>query len=199
MIRRAFTIASGLSLVLFAATLVLWVRSYRQKDSLTFQRDNGLWEVASYDGRLWLDNEPQRELEEAPLKRLQRRVEDAGPAEELDRRLAKALEDGSTTEERQLLQARMKISAAQLAYLQLREQFHLKPVTRSMERSLHWGVTLAATAALPVIWLMCATLSWRRRVVCRTRNLCPRCGYDLRASAERCPECGMPVPGPVRA
>lgn len=59
-----------------------------------------------------------------------------------------------------------------------------------------------ATALLPLLWL---TLNGRRtwqRITegYPTRNrrlragLCPACGYDLRASIERCPECGAAIP-----
>lgn len=53
----------------------------------------------------------------------------------------------------------------------------------------HWAV-IAATAILPTLWLI---LRLRRRSA-RRRGLCEQCGYDLRASHERCPECGAPLP-----
>jgi hypothetical protein len=39
-------------------------------------------------------------------------------------------------------------------------------------------------------------IAWRRARERRRRwreDLCPRCGYDLRGSAEKCPECGTPI------
>jgi len=58
-------------------------------------------------------------------------------------------------------------------------------------RSLHvpdW-MLLLATAVLPGLWYR----RWRRdrRAAWRERNgRCVRCGYDLRATPGRCPECG---------
>jgi hypothetical protein len=57
----------------------------------------------------------------------------------------------------------------------------------------HWALT-AGAAALPTAWLVAQVrrLAVRRRR--SLRGLCPACGYDLRASPDRCPECGT-VPG----
>jgi hypothetical protein len=47
-----------------------------------------------------------------------------------------------------------------------------------------------ATAVLPAVWVV--SLLWRRHRSSRRRRAgrCPACGYDLRASPDRCPECG---------
>jgi hypothetical protein len=49
----------------------------------------------------------------------------------------------------------------------------------------YWFIVLL-TAPLPVIW------AWRETKLrrARTAGLCKRCGYDLRATPDRCPECG---------
>jgi hypothetical protein len=51
----------------------------------------------------------------------------------------------------------------------------------------HW-VPVLILLMLPAVWLI------QRRKANRARrlNLCATCGYDLRASPDRCPECGAP-------
>ena len=65
------------------------------------------------------------------------------------------------------------------------------PVTMMTSRVLivpYWQLVLLG-ATLPA-WRL---VSWARRRRRRRPGHCPRCGYDLRASNDRCPECGAPT------
>ncbi len=49
----------------------------------------------------------------------------------------------------------------------------------------HWLIAMVAG----MIFLLAIQPDWRRHRR-RAKGLCPACGYDLRASPDRCPECG---------
>jgi hypothetical protein len=52
--------------------------------------------------------------------------------------------------------------------------------------TLPWWLPAGAASVLPTF--RCIATLRRRRL--RRRGLCERCGYDLRATPDRCPECG---------
>jgi hypothetical protein len=52
----------------------------------------------------------------------------------------------------------------------------------------HWVLCLLEIV-LPAAWLIHRPKS-RRSLI----GVCAKCGYDLRASKDRCPECGTPIP-----
>ena len=59
--------------------------------------------------------------------------------------------------------------------------------TSSSKQVPYWFL-FVLTAVVPMTWL--AMRIWGRREVA---GLCPNCDYDLRATTDRCPECGRPI------
>jgi uncharacterized paraquat-inducible protein A len=76
--------------------------------------------------------------------------------------------------------------------IQIRQTPGINPPNSRFEFSAPFLLVIPASATLPAVWIA----AWGRRRE-RTRRsalgLCSTCGYDLRASTDRCPECGTAI------
>ena len=72
----------------------------------------------------------------------------------------------------------------------------LSPALTSHGRRVHRPLFGWACFAVAIAFVVAGTLAHirLRRIEYReTTGLCPACGYDLRASKDRCPECGLAI------
>src|SRR5262249_9536721 len=151
---------------------------------------DGLWELASCKGRLWLTNEPHLRLEQQRISRWRQRRLDAFERRRSDSRAFLP----------QIVDTAEEAKSFRVAGPALPEWFGVPdgvPTALTPPRrgySLAYPFAIAAAAALPFAWAGLALVKRRRTKQSRAKRLCISCGYDLRATPDRCPECGaVPV------
>ena len=192
MTRRLLNLLTALSLLLCVAVVTLWVRSYSRAD--TWRRewnDRARWtyaedHVTSADGavRLWLHRRRDRPVDYVVA------FHDA-----CERRRAARAWHGWEFLPRLSVEPAVPQSwhAAGFSFGRS-EQQPLAPRRDNYTIAVpYWA--LAAVALAPAAWRPAASELRRRR---RRAGLCARCGYDLRATPEQCPECGASVPSSVK-
>jgi hypothetical protein len=182
--RRLFNLAAAVSLGLFLVTAALWVRSYREADELTCIRDGTRYIAQLAGGRLivLITNHGYFNSEEQGFQ--WRRY--PGPAQVR----------GTSMWARSVMQRGRRAVLGVWRGTIRNADWGSGPSSSEVFIAPVWPV-LALSAALPVLWL----IRYRRRRRIQRRlslNRCPICGYDLRATPERCPECGT-VPAAAKA
>ena len=193
MTRRLLNLLTALSLLLCVAVVALWVRSYWHWDGLhrAQMSPGGLtWVSKSFSsssGMLWADiwrgSYQDRSIalyEWHTLQRIRKEAADRSGGS------ATARPDAWTYSGVRPRPALTPEESFGIHYVRKRDQI----APGVVHYTLHAGIPHGLVAALAVILPAVRTWSWLRRRHRHRVGLCPACGYDLRATPGRCPECG---------
>jgi hypothetical protein len=207
--RWAFNILASVSLVLCAATVVLWVLSYKSSHGAGYVREGAAdanWvQLVSRSGKLSLSSGQSRCEGQSALEawtKFGALDPDFRPGFHL-RPLNTMLAD--PTEQPDPDEQHRSFGSVRLSYRPWNWELSsidstLSGVCIGHARALsapHY-VPALASAILPLRWVH--TLRRRRTKARRLRRgQCPVCSYDLRATPDRCPECGTVVSGSASA
>jgi hypothetical protein len=177
--RRMFAIASALSLLLCAAACVFWARrhwwysaTYSTHAAATSRRSYG---AAACDGRLRLFKFVGISGRKPGF------AADQYPYVSNDKAFLTATRKWSFAGFRWYADSIPSVGGSRLTIACFETPFWcIAPID------------LIAPATLPMRWS-------RRAHAKNIGAICLRCGYDLRASNDRCPECGTPIPSMASA
>ncbi len=170
MIRRLFTLCSALSLLLCGIALTIWAKSWQTNP------DRGSWGSKSSNRREIRSYEAYSHVGELHLELYWETLDEPTPEEAYwhypTRRLHHIEYSAPIT-------ALCRLMVPQRA-----------PRWGRREITIRYLTVAAATALLPAAWGAWWGVKRRRTRRDRALGLCLACGYDLRATPGRCPECG---------
>ncbi|HZL36593.1 MAG TPA: hypothetical protein VFC78_14835 [Tepidisphaeraceae bacterium] len=202
MLRRAFALMSIVSLALLILCAALWIWSYRSHSAYPVWTSEGLWEVSAREGRIAIDNEPQRGLDRAPFRAVTRFREQqrelrimhskryAALREQWENRPNHLNEIDDTVREMAVESRKAQDAEYRILPIMSRAKWPRWPITPRASYSVRYSLIFRATSVLPVLWLASIFRQARRRQRQIDNQICTACGYDLRATPLRCPECG---------
>jgi hypothetical protein len=174
---RLFTLLVAFSLLLFLMICILWLRSYRSQEKLTWITVDGYRSVWTAKGSL--------EISLFQSQNSYKPSETAGPKYSSD--MPNPPFNGLLFLDFDYPLATFDWQHAGFAWHQVRETRFGR--LHAVGFVPFWSVALL-TALLPAIWIAHRFRFHNRQ----NSGLCANCGYDLRATPERCPECGS-IPG----
>lgn len=180
--RRILDTITALSALLLAATLALWLRSHTTSDHLTYRRTDGARYVGTAPGHLVLgfDLGDWTHQSAAFYGFHYERTESRHYANDIAPVYVLSIGPRDTFEDWR---------HAGVHWVRWRSASRQSSIARLV---VPFWIPAAAFALPPASRLF---LRFRRRGRRRTSTtFCPTCGYDLRASPTRCPECGT-IPG----
>lgn len=176
--RRVFAIGSALSLLLCIGTAGIWIRSFARADAISWGRKTDVTNLMFARGRCLL-----------ATIRANPNPEDGGDYSFFQHQTSPATDAATAIPPIEHGFVWPGIGMVWASGTLAWARFHVVMLPA-------W-LLCGLTVLLPGWWFV-SSRARRRRRVRRDHNLCLRCGYDLRASTDRCPECGAPIPGEGR-
>ena len=193
---RFLTVISPLLLLV---TAFLWIRGHYARDGIWYSTDSMRYSIHSYRGRIWLWSlsiapDPSAMVWGSNIHMSKGFQVDSvadswygsyiGPSKgvQLETDFTEAPGGWSGSSQQWL---GFRYISTDTWYPKAQLQFGY-PTARSRAIFVpHWAIAIV-TAILPALSIISLIRNRNRR----DKNLCPHCGYDLRATPGRCPECG---------